>query len=235
MDSRTSNPKVAASSLRSGRNCRRGEWITNALSTFNTMTEVRPLSKALNPQLLPGAAALAAHCSGCVFTTVCVHLDGLNAEHKFWVGVTILGHMSLHSLTHYWCFSLTTHVKCPAELPTVFWQTPGSCGNLIAIPIHISEFTRRNRFKIQCLIPFWPLPNTATVVLRCNLHAYLFLKCCKLLTRTIFHNCSTTASESKKRRKARKHSKWVFIMAAAGMQYNFKMCIIYITILRIII
>ncbi len=47
-----------------------------------------PLSKgkAPNPQLLPGAAALAAHCSGCVFTVicvcVCVHL-GLNAEHKY--------------------------------------------------------------------------------------------------------------------------------------------------------
>ncbi len=46
--------------------------------------------------------------------------------------------------------------KSPTELPTVFWQTPRSCGNLIAVRIHISEFTRRNRFKIQCLIPvFW--------------------------------------------------------------------------------
>ncbi len=32
----------------------------------------------------------------CVFTAVCVHLDGLNAEHKFRVWVTILGHMALH-------------------------------------------------------------------------------------------------------------------------------------------
>uniref|UniRef100_A0A671RCX2 protein-tyrosine-phosphatase n=1 Tax=Sinocyclocheilus anshuiensis TaxID=1608454 RepID=A0A671RCX2_9TELE len=32
----------------------------------------------------------------CVFTTVCVHLDGLNAEHKFRVWVTILDHTSLH-------------------------------------------------------------------------------------------------------------------------------------------
>ncbi len=32
----------------------------------------------------------------CVFTVVCVHLDGLNAEHKFRVRVTILGRMSLH-------------------------------------------------------------------------------------------------------------------------------------------
>ncbi len=31
-----------------------------------------------------------------MFTAVCVHLDGLNAEHKFRVWVTILGHMSRH-------------------------------------------------------------------------------------------------------------------------------------------
>ncbi len=29
-------------------------------------------------------------------TTVCVHLDGLNAEHNFRVWVTMLGHTSLH-------------------------------------------------------------------------------------------------------------------------------------------
>ncbi len=41
---------------------------------------------------------MAAHCSGCVFTAVCVcvcTLDGLNPEHKFQVWVTILGHRSL--------------------------------------------------------------------------------------------------------------------------------------------
>ncbi len=50
----TCNPKVVGLSLRSGRNCRWGEWITITLSTLNTTTEVRPLSKAPNPQLLPG-------------------------------------------------------------------------------------------------------------------------------------------------------------------------------------
>ncbi len=60
--------------------------------------------------------------------------------------------------------------KSPDELPTVFWQTPRSCGNLIAVRIHISEFTRRNRFKIQCLIPFLSTPEHRNVVLRCNLH-----------------------------------------------------------------
>ncbi len=118
--------------------------------------------------------------------------------------------------------------KSPAELPTVFWQTPRSCGNLIAVRIHISEFTRRNRFKIQCLIPFWALPNTVTLYF--GVIYILFLKCWKVFKRTILHDCSTTATGSRKRRKAQTF-KWVFIMAAAGMQYNFKMCIInrYIT------
>ncbi len=35
-----------------------GEWITSALSTFNTTTEVRPLSKAPNSQLLPGRRSI---------------------------------------------------------------------------------------------------------------------------------------------------------------------------------
>ncbi len=37
-------------------------------------------------------------CSQCVFVhyCVCVHLDGLNAEHKFRVWVTILGHTPRH-------------------------------------------------------------------------------------------------------------------------------------------
>ncbi len=58
-------------------------------------TEVRPLSKAPIPQLLPGRRNMAAHCSRCVFTAVSVHLDGLNAEDKFRVWVTILGHTPL--------------------------------------------------------------------------------------------------------------------------------------------
>ncbi len=61
---------IRVSSLRSGRNCRWGEWIISALSTLNTTTEVRPLS--IGCPLL------------CVYS-VCEHLDGLNSEHTFWV------------------------------------------------------------------------------------------------------------------------------------------------------
>ncbi len=87
---------------------------------------------------------------------------------------------------------------------TVFWQTPRSCGNLIAVRIHIPEFTRRNRFKIQCLIPFWALPNTVTLYF--GVIYILFLKCRKVFKRTILHDCSTTATGSRKRRKAHKLS-----------------------------
>ncbi len=79
----------------SGRNCRWGEWMSSALSTLNTTTEV-PLSKVPNTQLLPGCHSLNDYPLLCV----CVHgvctLDGLNAEHDFQVWVTILGHTSLH-------------------------------------------------------------------------------------------------------------------------------------------
>ncbi len=51
---------------------------------------------------------MAAHCSGCVFTVcvvtvVCVHFGWVNAEHKFWVWVTILGRMSRHFHIEYKC------------------------------------------------------------------------------------------------------------------------------------
>ncbi len=71
--------------------------MNSTLSTFNTMTEV-PLSKAPNPQLLPGRWS-----NGCPLLrvrvhSVCVHLDGLNAEHQFRVWVTILDNTS----HYYW-------------------------------------------------------------------------------------------------------------------------------------
>ncbi len=50
-------------------------------------TEVRPLSKEPNPQLLPGRRNV-----GCPLLQVCVHLDGLNAENTF--------HSSLYSVTN---------------------------------------------------------------------------------------------------------------------------------------
>ncbi len=76
------------------RNYRWVEWITSVLSTFNTTTEVRPLSKTPNPQLLPGSHSIGCpllRVCVCVCVCVCAHLDGLNAEHKFRVRVTILG------------------------------------------------------------------------------------------------------------------------------------------------
>ncbi len=66
-----------------------------ALFTFNTTTEV-PLSKSLNPELLPACRSI----NGCPLLQVCVHglcvcsllcvctLDGLN--HHTWQYVTLL-------------------------------------------------------------------------------------------------------------------------------------------------
>ncbi len=77
-------------------------------STFNTTTEVS-LSKAPNPKLLPGCRSI----NGCPLLRVCVHgvcvcsllfmctLDGLNAEQKFRVWVTILVHMLCHFHFHF--------------------------------------------------------------------------------------------------------------------------------------
>ncbi len=50
---------------------------------------------------------MAAHCSGCVFTVcVCVcTLDGLNAEHKFWVcHVTFTFSSTIHSTIFFFFF-----------------------------------------------------------------------------------------------------------------------------------
>ncbi len=78
----------------------------NQLSlTLNTTTEVRPLSKEPKPQLLPGCRSIGCPllwvcvhgecvCVCTLLTAVCVHLDGLNAEHKFQVRATIIGHKS---------------------------------------------------------------------------------------------------------------------------------------------
>ncbi len=69
------------------------------------MLRLRPLSKSPNPQLLPGGRSIVfpllrvcVH-SMCVFVhfsllCVCVHVGGLNAEQKFQVWDTILGHTS---------------------------------------------------------------------------------------------------------------------------------------------
>ncbi len=84
---------------RAGRNCRWGEWMSSALSTFNTTTEV-PLSKALNPQLVPERHSI----NGCPMPRVCVHCCVCVCVHLRWVKcraqiprVTILGcHFCFH-------------------------------------------------------------------------------------------------------------------------------------------
>ncbi len=154
------------SSLRSGRNCGWGEWMSSVLSTFNTTTEVRPLSKAPNPQLLPRRPLLRVCVHGVyVFTTVCVHLDGLNAEHKFWVWVTILGHTSLLSFIYisiYSCihpsFYISIHLFLHACIHPSFYR---SIHLSIAACIHPSIDQSIRPFSILSFIHSYILLSTS--------------------------------------------------------------------------
>ncbi len=97
MKSRTCKPKVTGSSLLSGRNCWWGEWITSTLSPPSIPRLKCPWARHRTPNCSLGAAALTAHCSGCVFTVcvfiaVWVYLDGLNASLHFknlWTEYTV--------------------------------------------------------------------------------------------------------------------------------------------------
>uniref|UniRef100_A0A8C2CAT1 Kinesin-like protein n=1 Tax=Cyprinus carpio TaxID=7962 RepID=A0A8C2CAT1_CYPCA len=95
---------------RAGRNCRWGECMYSALSTLNTTTEV-PVSKAPNPQLLPGRRSIngcpllrvCVH-GVCVFTAVCVHFGWVKSTAWIpsmgphtWLYVTSLSLFSLFS------------------------------------------------------------------------------------------------------------------------------------------
>ncbi len=70
--------------------------MNNQLSLHPQYHDLGALEQGTGPQLLPECPALAAHCSGFVFTAVYVHFAGLNEEHKLRVWVTIIGHTSLH-------------------------------------------------------------------------------------------------------------------------------------------
>ncbi len=63
------------------------------------------------------------------------------------------------------CFSLTTPVKIPGRITYCFWQTPRSCGNLIAVRIHISEFTRKKSIQNSVFKPFLSTPEHRKVTL----------------------------------------------------------------------
>ncbi len=132
----------------SGRDCRWGEWITSStLSTFNTTTEVRPLSKAPKPQLLPGRRSI-----GCpllqvyVHYCVCVHLDGLNAEpnmgHHTWPHTTSL---SLYMfLWHHTAGPLWFYKK----LHSVEWDVNGNADGVI----HIQQISGNHFGPERCFI-----------------------------------------------------------------------------------
>ncbi len=94
------NPtQFRGSILKTDRKYRWGEWMTSSLFHLQYPWLSCPWTRHPTPNCSLGATAkIAAHCSGCVFK-VCVcslltapnNLDGLNAENKFRVWVTILG------------------------------------------------------------------------------------------------------------------------------------------------
>ncbi len=133
-------------SLRSGRNCRWGEWITSALSPPSIPRLRCPWARHRTPNCSPGAAALAAH-SGCVFTVcvcvhccVCAHLDGLNAEHKF----PSMGH---HTWPHVTSLLFTSLIICqvPHKTSFLFQKLSFSAGSAWR---HVKIY--HNLFKASC-------------------------------------------------------------------------------------
>ncbi len=88
----------------------------SALSTFNTTTEV-PLSKAPNPQLLPGRRSIngcpllwvCVH-GVCVFTAVCVHFGWVKCRAR----IPSMGHHTWPYVTSL-SLSLSFVITCNAE------------------------------------------------------------------------------------------------------------------------
>ncbi len=87
----------------------------SALSTLNTTTEV-PLSKAPNPQLLPGRRSINGYpllrvCvhGVCVFTAVCVHFGWVNCRAQ----ILSMGH-------HTWPYVTSLSDKCNGNMYYVY-------------------------------------------------------------------------------------------------------------------
>ncbi len=89
LESWTCNLKVVGSSLCTGRNCWWGVNNQRSLPPLIPRLRWDPWARYRTPNCFPGGAAIWPSALG-VFK--CVHLDELNAEHKFRVWVIILGH-----------------------------------------------------------------------------------------------------------------------------------------------
>ncbi len=102
---------------RSGRDCQWGGVNVQRSLPLQHHDEV-PLSKAPNPQLLPGRRNI----NGRPLLRVCVHccvcaLGGVNADHEFRVWVTVLGCISLHFIYFFIAFLL--HVNTVGNGSTI--------------------------------------------------------------------------------------------------------------------
>ncbi len=79
-----------------------------------------PWARHRTPSFSPDAAAMAAHCSGCVFTTVSVHLDVLNAQ------ILSMGHHTWPLIISY---HTHTHINAMHLLPLILplWSAAAGC------------------------------------------------------------------------------------------------------------
>ncbi len=128
---------------------------STALSLLPQYPNEVSLSKALNPQLLPGSRSI----NGCPLLRVCVcfllcvcvcTLNGLNAEHKFWVRVTILGHVTFTSL---FSFCVSTGFKAATSIftlvvlcVTIFICISYTCfGNF--------KYLSPHNYNVSCFVP----------------------------------------------------------------------------------
>ncbi len=119
---------------------------------------------------------MAAHCcSGCVFPVfVCSLLcvctsDGLNAEHRFWVWVTILGRMSLHFKGTFYNASGHTDLYNHTSIhicPWLVFQKPpiiplsGRWLNLVEQRASYNNFLRTLKELIfTSTVTFWKKPS----------------------------------------------------------------------------
>ncbi len=84
---------------------------SRTLLIFSWPTKIRcQCSALLEPLTIRQSWLVTQRCSWCVYVHVCVHLDGLNTEHKFWVWDTIHGHADLMTWTRF--TSTATTCQC---------------------------------------------------------------------------------------------------------------------------
>ncbi len=113
------------------------------------------------------------------------------------------------------CFSLTTPVKIPGRITYCFLTNTEVVWLINCRPNpHLWVYEKKS-IQNSVFNPFWALPNTVTLYF--GVIYILFLKCWKVFKRTILHDCSTTATGS---RKEEKHINFQMGLYYGSSRYN---------------